>query len=495
MLRRQGMSALIALLTLTPIATADQYWVAYEGNDLPENEGWSRTFTDPNNVVGRGGAIRTFEDGALVLDSLESVWIVDFYQMSRPIDPGPGEYFRMEWRARYDRVAPRTDPGVSVFSDESWAVAFEFSDSDMRSVFEPGVTASFAPGVSHEFELLSADMREYEVHIDGVLALTGAFDRVFSASRVGWGDVIQGGVSVSRWDYMRFGVVPEPATAALLAILALAARMRRRMVRRTLLLPITALAIAPWAHADQYWVAYEGDDFPENEGWERLFSDPNNVFGQGGADRTLVDGNLILDSRESVYIVDFYNMERPIDPDPGETFIMQWRLRVDDIPSSVSYDPTVVVFSDESRAVAFEFAEDGLRSLFETRERLPYEFGVFHAFELISSDMLTYELFMDGNPFHVGAFNAVAGGSRVGWGDGVQGATSLSTWGRFEFGVVPEPQSAVLAIFLLTLCANHRRSLRRATPGEYHDTINGSCCVDVRQRGVDVARRRHHFMG
>ena len=26
------------------------------------------------------------------------------------------------------------------------------------------------------------------------------------------GDVIQGGTSVSRWDYFRFGVVPEPAT-------------------------------------------------------------------------------------------------------------------------------------------------------------------------------------------------------------------------------------------------------------------------------------------
>jgi hypothetical protein len=198
----------VLLYATVPIATAELYWVAYEGNDYPENEGWTR-------VVGGGGSGRSLEDGALVLDSRKGMSNFDLYQMSRAIDPGPSEFFRMEWRARYDMVAPRTDPGMSVFSDESWAVAFEFSDVDMRSVFEPGVTASFAPGVFHEFTLVSSDMRLYEVYIDGVSALVGAFDHVFSASRVGWGDVIQGAESVSRWDYFRFGVVPEPSAACI----------------------------------------------------------------------------------------------------------------------------------------------------------------------------------------------------------------------------------------------------------------------------------------
>ena len=82
---------LAALGVLVTPAGAEQYWIAYEGNDSPENEGWERTFCDPNGVVGQGGAIRTIEDGALVLDSRESVMIVDFYQMWRPISVEPGE--------------------------------------------------------------------------------------------------------------------------------------------------------------------------------------------------------------------------------------------------------------------------------------------------------------------------------------------------------------------------------------------------------------------
>ena len=42
-------------------ALAEQYWIAYEGDDFPENEGWTRT-------ISAGGAERWIEDGALVLD-------------------------------------------------------------------------------------------------------------------------------------------------------------------------------------------------------------------------------------------------------------------------------------------------------------------------------------------------------------------------------------------------------------------------------------------
>jgi hypothetical protein len=69
------------------MARAAPYWVSYQGNDFPENEGWERTFTDPNGVVGQGGAIRTLENGSLVLNSREDVSIVDFYNMHRQIDP------------------------------------------------------------------------------------------------------------------------------------------------------------------------------------------------------------------------------------------------------------------------------------------------------------------------------------------------------------------------------------------------------------------------
>jgi hypothetical protein len=194
-------------------ARAEEYWIAYEGNDFPENEGWTRTFTDANGQVGQGGAVRTLNEGTLSLDSRESLWIVDFYQRFRAVDPAPGELFRMEWRAFFDHVGPTVDPGVSVFSDQFSAVGFEFTETSIRSVFEQGNTATFVPGLFHEFTLLSTNMQQYELSIDGSLAMVGNFVAVSNASRVGWGDVIQGGVSVSEWDYMRFGVVPEPAAA------------------------------------------------------------------------------------------------------------------------------------------------------------------------------------------------------------------------------------------------------------------------------------------
>ena len=204
---------LSALGVLTSTAGAEPYWIAYEGNDFPENEGWTRTFSDPNGVVGQGGAVRTLDDGALVLDSRESVMIVDFYNWSRPIDPEPGETFVMQWRLLVDDVASTYpyDVTVGVYSDQFTAVYFALGESELSSVFEPELHASYEPHVFHTFELRSGTMSSYCLWIDGALSLTGKFQEVFEKSRVGWGDSIQGGRSLSHWDSFEFGVIPEPA--------------------------------------------------------------------------------------------------------------------------------------------------------------------------------------------------------------------------------------------------------------------------------------------
>ena len=44
-------------LVLAASATAEPYWISYDGNDFPENEGWTR-------VLNEGGAERSIEDGA-----------------------------------------------------------------------------------------------------------------------------------------------------------------------------------------------------------------------------------------------------------------------------------------------------------------------------------------------------------------------------------------------------------------------------------------------
>ena len=55
----------------------------------------------------------------------------------------------------------------------------------------------------------------------------------------------------------------------------------------------------------------------------------------------------------SLSIYDFYRISRQIDPEPGESFVARWRLRVDE--SQPLVDPGLSFASDEAWAVGFEF--------------------------------------------------------------------------------------------------------------------------------------------
>lgn len=203
----RGMLTLGLLVAVVSSAPADQYWVSYEADGVyPEACGWSRR-TD------YGGAQRWFEDGALVLDSRASLMIDDSYSMSRPqaLDPSPGEVFVMQWRLRVDESQGPWDQSVGFFSDERRAVFLDFAYAAVWDGVEGHIAATFSPGVFHEFELRSADMLTYELYIDCATAYSGAFTvPLVDSSRVAWGDGTQGGASLARWDYFRFGVVPEP---------------------------------------------------------------------------------------------------------------------------------------------------------------------------------------------------------------------------------------------------------------------------------------------
>ena len=195
----------VLLLLPAGAARASPYWIAYEGNDFPENEGWLR-------FTGQGGAQRSLEDGWLVLDGRADPRIYDAYEV-RPVGKltvGPGEEFVMQWRNELTELTVGYyDPGAGVFADDKWAVGFHQSETTIFSIFETGVSAPYAPGVPHEFELRSSDMRTYALVIDGNLAIRGAFWESLTASRVSWGDMAYGASSLARWDYFRFGVVPE----------------------------------------------------------------------------------------------------------------------------------------------------------------------------------------------------------------------------------------------------------------------------------------------
>lgn len=202
----RGLQVLVTVLLAAGAARASPYWVAYEGNDLPENEGWER-------VTGAGGGQRSIEDGWFVLDTRASISIVDWYEkrLNGALDPGPGETFVMQWRLLIDELQGNHDPTISVRSDENWIVGLAFSADRVVSFFEYPLGYTFEPGIPHTYELRSEDMRTYCLYVDDVPALEGSFKLKAEGSRVAWGDGVQGSASLTKWDYVRFGTVPEPA--------------------------------------------------------------------------------------------------------------------------------------------------------------------------------------------------------------------------------------------------------------------------------------------
>jgi hypothetical protein len=134
----------------------------------------------------------------------------------------------MRWRLNVHEAWPWEDPGVFVSSDDQYALLFAFGEGYVVSTFESNVSANFEPGIFHEFDLRSGNMRTYELYIDDQLAIEGVFSKSFISPLVGFGDVVRGGASLAEWDYFRFGVVPEPS-GFLLALMALACIRRRRI--------------------------------------------------------------------------------------------------------------------------------------------------------------------------------------------------------------------------------------------------------------------------
>jgi hypothetical protein len=213
--------ARVAALLLAGLAAgaglATPYWVACEGDDFPENQGWTR-------IHGAIPATRSLADGSLVIDSRADETIFDYYRLTlaHPLDPAPGEMFRMRWRLKVHDVGfYDEDPAIRVTADDAGSNAFYsvmlvFSVFGVHSAFEGFKAAPIERGVFHEYEFDSADMRSYQLRVDGTLALEGDFTYVAGPTSVTWGDEVWGASSLASWDYVRFGVIPEPPALGVL---------------------------------------------------------------------------------------------------------------------------------------------------------------------------------------------------------------------------------------------------------------------------------------
>jgi hypothetical protein len=163
-----------------------------------------------------------------VLDSLRDDQIFDYYDVQDMPDPVEGERFVMEWRLRVDAPSDPWDTGVLIARDSSPGyVYFNFAPDRVR-VDTDGTELPIEPGMFHEYRFESTDMETFDFYIDGGLAHQGQFETfTLLQSTAGFGDDVQGLGSLSEWDYVDFGVVPEPASAILLSLVALARRTWR----------------------------------------------------------------------------------------------------------------------------------------------------------------------------------------------------------------------------------------------------------------------------
>jgi hypothetical protein len=207
--------------------------------------------------------------------------------------------------------------------------------------------------------------------------------------------------------------------------------------------------------AEPFWISYDAacGQFPEEVGWTRHTH-------EGGAVRSISDGVLTLDSTASSMIWDYYGMDRSIAPGPGETFAAEWRVCVAE--QSGYGESLAAIGADSGADVLFDYWMDHVRSMAEGWS-VPIAPGVFHTYRLESADLDTYSFWIDGSYVRSGVFTGPGPATPfVSFGDGSYGAgtLSLTQWGYFRFGVVPEPGGIALTL-AAGACVARRRGRER----------------------------------
>jgi len=219
---------LLAVLALGGGSAAlGDWWYTYEADGtFPEEEGWIR------HTMG-GGAQRWFEDGALVLDASADPAIVDSYVKGMPSLPDPNDptrTFVFEWRLLVD--SGNWDPQMFMAFEGHGDIALVYNTDRVYSLHEGKYVADFAPGVFHSYRVTTSDMEIYTLAVDGTIVYSGEVSPWAPWSSVQFGDSTTSSAGLSRWDYIRYGViaVPEPGSILLCvaAVLGLRSRSRRR---------------------------------------------------------------------------------------------------------------------------------------------------------------------------------------------------------------------------------------------------------------------------
>lgn len=193
--------------------------VTYEGNTLPDraNPPWER--------LGTFDAERWVEDGCFYQFCEIGMWApppfgeIDYYRRTIGEFSGVPQFF-VAWRVHTSVPAPELIGSVTVVSVAGSGPAvyhFTLSNSRIRFIRDNPGTFEFyydiTPDVPHSY-FLHITGSNYTWYVDGAVAHQGVAigDYPYDTSRLLFSSRFYTVDNLTRWDYVRYGVVPQDAS-------------------------------------------------------------------------------------------------------------------------------------------------------------------------------------------------------------------------------------------------------------------------------------------
>ena len=193
-------------------ASAGAGFVSFEGEVFPETVGWER--------LGSGGATRLLEEGFFVQFGVV-IGALDGYRRSLAGFAGRATLF-IEWRVETDAPSSLLDASrtpVALVAGGSSFAFYHTTITDQRvQLFQdtsiPLVFVDIEPGMPHVYRLELYGEALYAWYIDGQTADLGVPLGPYpnADSRLTWAVRHYQPGYTTRWDYVRFGLIPLDAS-------------------------------------------------------------------------------------------------------------------------------------------------------------------------------------------------------------------------------------------------------------------------------------------
>jgi len=210
--------------------------VLYEGDVLPEDAGFTRvTYYDPERWLDDGWFFQRIDQGG----GSGGPYDGDYDDYRWDIAPFSGSPFFLEWRLLTDAPNSEVDwhHGGAIVVVYGGGVNFHFNMASglaliLRGYPYPTLYFDIQPGVPHTYRLEVYGGDYFEFRIDGTVMDSGTPEAPFPNpyAELIFGALYYQSSHTSRWDYVRFGTIPEPGTGMLLLTGAVWLFGRRRRV-------------------------------------------------------------------------------------------------------------------------------------------------------------------------------------------------------------------------------------------------------------------------